>query len=128
MGQCHTSPLHHDAYAPAKLEVATSNALDGDAFTRKYIQSNLDYSKCQGPQESFRIIGSSNDRKREFSDIFGKTRMLSKNVIVLPEFATSTHDFREVIRTSVKALKKISSLEVVASSFLMLCRSKNAEN
>ena len=38
------------------------------------IQSNLDYSKCQGPQESFRIIGSSNDRKREFSDIFGKAR------------------------------------------------------
>ena len=38
------------------------------------IQSNLDYSKCQGPQQSFRIIGSSNDRKREFSDIFGKAR------------------------------------------------------
>ena len=92
------------------------------------VQSNLDYSKCQGPQESFRIIGSLNDRKREFSDIFGKARMLSKNVIVLPEFATSTHDFREVIGTSVKALKKMSSLEVVASSFLMLCRSKNAEN
>ena len=54
--------------------------------------------------------------------------MLSKNVIVLQEFATSTHDFREVIGTSVKALKKMSSLEVVASSFLMLCRSKNAEN
>ena len=54
--------------------------------------------------------------------------MLSKNVIVLPEFATSTHDFREVIGTSVKALKKMSSLDVVASSSLMLCRSKNAEN
>ena len=40
-------------------------------------QSNLDYSKCQGPQESFRIIGSSNDRNRKFSDIFGKARMLS---------------------------------------------------
>ena len=37
------------------------------------LQSNLDYSKRKGPQESFRIIGSSNDRKREFSDIFGKT-------------------------------------------------------
>ena len=36
------------------------------------IQSNLDYSKCQGPQESFRKIGSSNDRKREFLDIFEK--------------------------------------------------------
>ena len=57
------------------------------------LQSNLDYSKCQGPQESFRKIGSSNDRKREFSDIFGKARMLSKNVIVLPEVATSTHVF-----------------------------------
>ena len=54
--------------------------------------------------------------------------MLSKNVIVFPEFATSTHVFREVIGTSAKALKKMSSLEVVASSSLMLCRSKNAEN
>ena len=42
-----------------------------------HVQSNLDYSKCQGPQESFRIIGSSNDRKREFLDFFGKARMLS---------------------------------------------------
>ena len=42
-------------------------------------------------------------------------------------FATSTCVFREVIGTSVKALKKMSSLEVVASSSLMLCRSKNAE-
>ena len=33
----------------------------------------------------------------------------------------------EVLRTFVKALKKMSSLEVVASSSLMLCRSKNAE-
>ena len=31
-------PLHHMTYmyAPAKFEVATSNALAGDAFTRKY--------------------------------------------------------------------------------------------
>ena len=49
--------------------------------------------------------------------------MLSKNVIVL----TSTHVFREVIGTSAKAFKKVSSLEVVVSSSLMLCRSKNAE-
>ena len=55
------------------------------------LQSNLDHSKCQGPQESFRIICSLNDRNQEFSDIFGKTQMLSKNAIVLPEFATSTH-------------------------------------
>ena len=92
------------------------------------LQSNLDYSKWQGPQDSFRIIGSSNDRKHEFSDIFRKARMLSKNVIVLQEFATSTHVFHEVIGTSAKTLKKMSSLEVVASSSLMLCRSKNAEN
>ena len=32
-----------------------------------------------------------------------------------------------IIRTSVKALKKMSFLEVVVSSSLMLCRSKNAE-
>ena len=69
------------------------------------IQPNLDYSKCKGPQESFRIIGSSNDRKREFSDIFGKARILS----VLPEFATSTRVFREEIRVSVKKLKKMGS-------------------
>ena len=54
--------------------------------------------------------------------------MLSLNVIVLPEFETSTHVFREVIGTSAKALKKMSSLEAVASSTLMLCRYKNAEN
>ena len=54
--------------------------------------------------------------------------MLSTNVIVLPEFATSTHGFCEVIGTSTKALKKMSSFEVVASSSLMLCRSKNAES
>ena len=50
-------------------------------------------------------------------------------VIVLPEFATSTRDFRVEIGTSVKALKKMSSLEAVVSSSLMLsvCRSKNAE-
>ena len=42
-------------------------------------------------------------------------------------FATSTRVFREVIKTAVKALKKMSSLEVVASSSLMLFRSKNAE-
>ena len=86
------------------------------------LQSNLDYSKCQGPQESFRIIGSSNDRNQEFWDIFGKARML-----FLPEFATATRVFSEVIGTSVKALKKMSSFEVVASSSLTLCRSKNAE-
>ena len=38
-----------------------------------------------------------------------------------PEFVTATRVFREVFRTSVKALKKVSSLEVVASSSLMLC-------
>ena len=54
--------------------------------------------------------------------------MLFKNVVVLTDFASSTHVFREVIGTSAKALKKISSLEVVASSSLMLCRSKNTEN
>ena len=29
--------LHHVAHSSAKFKVATSNALDGDAFTRKYI-------------------------------------------------------------------------------------------
>ena len=36
------------------------------------LQSNLDYSKCQGPHESFRIIGSLNDRNREFLEISEK--------------------------------------------------------
>ena len=53
--------------------------------------------------------------------------MLLWNIIVLPEFATSTCIFREVIGTSVKALKKMSSLEIVASSSFILCRSMNAE-
>ena len=30
-------PLHHVTFAPAKFEVATSNNLGGDAFTREYI-------------------------------------------------------------------------------------------
>ena len=37
------------------------------------VQSNLDYSKCQGPQESFRIIGSSNDPNQEFFRYFRKS-------------------------------------------------------
>ena len=45
--------------------------------------------------------------------------MLSKNVIDLPEFATSTHVFREVIGTSAKALKKMRSLEDVAAHRLL---------
>ena len=51
------------------------------------VQSNLDYSKCQGPHESFRIIGSSNDRKREFSDIFGKARTFHRT----SSFCQSSH-------------------------------------
>ena len=53
--------------------------------------------------------------------------MLSKNVILLPLFATSTRVFRAVIGTSVRAFKKMSSLEVVALSSLLLCRSWNTE-
>ena len=32
-----STPLHHVTYALAKFEVAMSNSLGGDAFTRKYI-------------------------------------------------------------------------------------------
>ena len=71
--------------------------------------------------ESFRIIGSSNDQDRGVLDIFGKAWMLI-------EFATSTRIFREVIGTSVKALKRMSFLEAVASSSPMHCRYKNVEN
>ena len=38
------------------------------------IQSNLDYSKCQGPPDFLRIIGSSNFRNRYFSAMFGSFR------------------------------------------------------
>ena len=37
LGQVAQYPLHHVTYAPPKLEVATSNGLGVDAFTRKYI-------------------------------------------------------------------------------------------
>ena len=30
-------PLHHVTYSGAEFEVATSNGLGGDAFTKKYI-------------------------------------------------------------------------------------------
>ena len=35
-----------------------------------HIQSNLDYSKCQGPPDFLRIIDSSNFRNRYFSEMF----------------------------------------------------------
>ena len=38
------------------------------------IQSNLDYSNCQGPPDFLRIIGSSNFRNRYFSEMFGSFR------------------------------------------------------
>ena len=38
------------------------------------LQSNLDYSKCQGPPDFLRIIGSSNFRYRYFSEMFGSFR------------------------------------------------------
>ena len=38
------------------------------------IQSNLDYSKCQGPPDFLRIIGSSNFRNRYISEMFGSFR------------------------------------------------------
>ena len=38
------------------------------------IQSNLDYSKCQGPPDFLRIINSSNFRNRYFSEMFGSFR------------------------------------------------------
>ena len=43
---------------------------------------------------------------RSFSDIFEKARMLSYDVIILPEFAASNLVFREVIGTSVKNIKE----------------------
>ena len=38
------------------------------------IQSNLDDSKCQGPPDFLRIIGSSNFQNRYFSAMFGSFR------------------------------------------------------
>ena len=43
-------PLHHVTYSDTKFEVATSNSLEGDAFTSKYIIFNLTldqgHAKC----------------------------------------------------------------------------------
>ena len=39
-----------------------------------HVQSNLDYSKCQGPPDFLRIIDSSNLRNRYFSEMFGSFR------------------------------------------------------
>ena len=83
------------------------------------IQSNLDYSKCQGPQESFRIIGSWNDRNWEFRILSGKQGCFHRTSLFCQCLQCV---FREVIGTSVNALTKMSY-----SSSLMLCRSKNAE-
>ena len=99
-----------------------------DILIKEYIydiQSNLDYSRCQGPQESFRIIGSSNDRKREFSDTFGKALTFHRTSLFCQ--SSQLQLVFSVIGTSVKALKKMSFFEVVVSSSLMLCRCKNAE-
>ena len=41
---------------------------------RNKVQSNLDYSKCQGPPDFLHIIGSSNFRNRYFSEMFGSFR------------------------------------------------------
>ena len=38
------------------------------------LQSNLDHSKCQGPPDFLRIIGSSNFRNQYFSEMFGSFR------------------------------------------------------
>ena len=119
--------IQSEDYHGWKLKIYQILNFQNSSLKTCSMQLNLDYSKCQRLQESFRIIDSSNDRKREFSDFFRKARMLSWNITVLPEFATSTRVFHPVIGTSVKALKKMSSLEVVASSSLILCRSKNAE-
>ena len=35
-------PLHYVTYTPAKFEVTTSNALDGETFARKYITWKID--------------------------------------------------------------------------------------
>ena len=89
------------------------------------VQSNLDYTKWQGPQESFRIIGSSNDRKREFSDIFGKARTFHRTSLFCQ--SSQLQLVFSVIGTSVKAFKKMNFLEVMVASSLMLCRCKIAE-
>ena len=109
--------------------ISTTSSLWSTAIRINTSKSTYTFTSTVKPR-LFEVPGTAGilSNNRGFSDIFGKARMLSKNAIVLPEFATSTHVFREVIGTSAKALKKMSSLEVVASSSLMLCRSKNAEN
>ena len=45
-------PLHHVTYTTAKFEVATSNSLVGDTFTRKYIIWPLTLSLVSMPYET----------------------------------------------------------------------------
>ena len=73
-----------------------------------------------GTAESFRIIGSSNDQNREFSDIFGKLGCFHRTSL----FTSLTGVFREAIKTSVKALKKMSSLEGVPHRLLCFAGKK----
>ena len=46
-------PLYHLTYAPAEFEVATSNGLGGDTFTRKYIICPLTLTS-----RSYKILSS----------------------------------------------------------------------
>ena len=49
-------------------------------FATSLIQSNLDYSKCQGPPDFLRIIASLNFRNRYFSEMFGSFRSVFSTV------------------------------------------------
>ena len=54
-------PLHHVTYAATKLEVATSNSLGGDAFTRKYIIWPLTLTLGHGLRNSCLVPSTSCD-------------------------------------------------------------------
>ena len=76
--QSHTFvEIDHEINSMVMLLPSAESFKKGCCQLQGKVQSNLDYSKRQGPQESFRIIGSSNDRNRKISDFFGKARMLS---------------------------------------------------
>ena len=66
------------------------------------LQSNLDYSKCQGPPDFLRIIGSSNFRNRYFSEMFGSFRLvlIFDCVSIKMESKVSYHTFENKAKQS----------------------------
>ena len=84
------------------------------------LQSNLDYSKCQGPQESFRII-------RSFRIFSEKLECFHRTSLFCQKFANSTRVYREVTWNISQRFKENELLGGCGLIVSYACRSKNAE-